>query len=162
MRAQAPRQVLDSGSDSQIRAEAEAQARPLGVLAGRPTIRPTRADTPPRIDGRLDDPIWQTAVKITEFEQYEPVDGAPPTEPTDMYVAYDSDHIYFAFYAYYSDPGIMRANRVDRDQAPQDDLLTVYLDTFMDQQRCFDFESCSRQSRCDHSQNDACTWFLHP
>jgi len=129
VRAQAP-----------LRAEAEAQARPLGVLTGRPTIRPTRADVPPRIDGRLDDPIWQTAVKITEFEQYEPVDGVPPTELTDMYVAYDSDHIYFAFYAYYSDPGIMRANRVDRDRASQDDLLTVYFDTFMDQQRCFDFD----------------------
>ena len=140
VRAQAPLRVLDSGPDTLISAEAEAQARPLGVLAGRPKIRPTRADTPPNIDGRLDDPIWQTAVKITEFEQYEPVDGVPPTELTDMYIAYDSDHIYFAFYAYYSDPSIMRANRVDRDRAPQDDLLTVYLDTFMDQQRCFDFD----------------------
>jgi hypothetical protein len=29
----------------------------------------------------------------------------------------------------------MRANRVDRDQASADDLMTVYLDTFLDQQR---------------------------
>ena len=140
VRAQAPRQVFDSGSDPEVSVEAEAQARPLGALAGRPTIRPTRADIPPDIDGRLDDPIWQRAVKITEFKQYEPVDGVPPTEPTDMYVAYDRDHIYFAFYAYYSDPSIMRANRVDRDRAPQDDLLTIYFDTFMDQQRSYDFD----------------------
>ena len=140
VRAQAPRPGFDAAGDSQISAEAWAQARPLGVLAGRPTIRPTRADTPPDIDGLLDDPVWKKAVKITEFEQYEPVDGVPPTEPTDMYVAYDSDHLYFAFYAYYSDPSVMRANRVDRDQAPQDDLLTVYFDTFMDQQRSFDFD----------------------
>ena len=75
-----------------------------------------------------------------DFIQYEPVDGAPPTEPTEMYVAFDSDQLYFAFYAHYSDLSILRANRVDRDRAFEDDLLTVYLDTFMDQQRCFDFD----------------------
>ena len=89
----------------------EAQARSLGVLVGRPTIRPMRTDTPPLVDGRLDDAVWQSAVKITSFVQYEPVDGAPPTEPTDMYVAYDDDHLYFGFYAYYADPRIMRSNR---------------------------------------------------
>ncbi len=34
----------------------------------------------------------------------------------------------------------MRANRVDRDRAPSDDLMTVYFDTFMDQQRGYDFD----------------------
>lgn len=116
------------------------QVRPLGVLAGRPSIRPTRAAIPPRIDGRLDDPIWQLITPITDFVQYEPVDGASPTELTEMYVAFDSNHLYFAFYAHYFDPSIMRANRVDRDRAFEDDLLTIYLDTFMDQQRCFDFD----------------------
>ncbi len=115
-------------------------ARPVGDLTGRPTIRPLRADVPPEIDGRLNDTVWQTATAITDFVQYEPVDGAAPTETTEMYVAFDRDHIYFAFYAHYSDPSIMRANRVDRDRAFEDDLLTIYLDTFMDQQRCFDFD----------------------
>ena len=34
----------------------------------------------------------------------------------------------------------MRANRVDRDTAWQDDLITVYIDTFLDQQRAYDFD----------------------
>lgn len=116
------------------------QARPLGVLSDRPRIRPTRTSTPPVIDGRLDDPTWERAVKITQFTQFEPIDGAAPTEPTDMYVAYDSDNLYFGFYAYYSDPSILRSNRVDRDTAWNDDLLTIYFDTFMDQQRSYDFD----------------------
>ena len=33
----------------------------------------------------------------------------------------------------------MRANRVDRDQAFLDDVMTVYLDTFQDQQRAYVF-----------------------
>ncbi len=111
-----------------------------GILADRPRIRPTRTQTPPVIDGRLDDPIWQTATMISTFVQQAPLDGAPGTEDTEVYLAYDSDHLYFGFYLHYSDPSQMRANRVDRDRAPQDDLMTIYFDTFMDQQRVYDFD----------------------
>ncbi len=111
-----------------------------GMVPGRPTVWPTRTDTPPVIDGRLDDEMWRSAALITEFVQQAPLDGAPATEKTEVYVAYDSRNIYFAFYAHYEDPSIMRANRVDRDQAPMDDLMTVYFDTFMDQQRGYDFD----------------------
>ena len=112
----------------------------LGPLAGRPRISPTRTDTPPVIDGRLDDEVWRTATKITELVQQSPLDGAPATENTDIYIAYDSDQIYFGFHAHYEDPSIMRANRVDRDRAAADDLMTIYFDTFMDQQQGYDFD----------------------
>ena len=112
----------------------------FGILAGRPRIRPPRIYTPPVIDGRLDDPVWQTATLITDFVQQAPLDGAPATEETEVYLAYDADHLYFGFYLHYDDPGLMRANRVDRDRAPQDDLITVYFDPFMDQQRVYDFD----------------------
>ncbi len=111
-----------------------------GALAGRPRIRVPRTATPPEIDGRLDDPVWRTAAMLSDFVQQAPLDGAPATEQTEIYIAYDSDHIYFGFYLHYADPGIMRANRVDRDTAWQDDLMTIYLDTFMDQQVCYDFD----------------------
>ncbi len=124
-------------SSPPVAADATAE---LGVLTGRPTVRPPRTNVPPDIDGRLDDQVWQTAARLTDFVQYQPIDGAPPSEPTEVYVAYDADHIYFGFYAHYSDPSIMRANRVDRDRAAQDDLLTIYFDTFLDQQRSYDFD----------------------
>ena len=111
-----------------------------GVLAGRPRVRAVRTETPPEIDGRLDDEAWRTAAMLTEFVQQSPLDGAPATEQTEVYIAYDRDHIYFGFFLHYADPGIMRANRVDRDTAWQDDLITVYLDTFLDQQRSYDFD----------------------
>ena len=111
-----------------------------GVLAGRPRVRVSRTDAPPTIDGRLDDEVWRTAAMLSEFVQQAPLDGAPATEQTEIYISYDSEHIYFAFYLHYSDPNLLRANRVDRDTAWQDDLMTVYLDTFMDQQVCYDFD----------------------
>ncbi len=122
---------------------AVAQPPPMagfGLVPGRPTVRPTRTDTPPDIDGRLDDLAWRTAATITEFTQQAPLEGAPATEDTEVYIAYDSDHVYFGFYLHYTDPSIMRANRVDRDTAWADDLITIYIDTFLDQQRAYDFD----------------------
>ena len=120
--------------------EAASDAVDLGALAGRPRISPSRTSTPPVIDGRLDDEVWLTATKITELVQQSPLDGAPATEDTDIYIAYDSDQIYFGFHVHYEDPSIMRANRVDRDRASADDLMTIYFDTFMDQQQGYDFD----------------------
>ena len=112
----------------------------LGLIAGRPTVRPTRAVAAPQIDGRLDDPVWRSAATLTEFTQQAPLEGAPATEDTEVYIAYDRENIYFGFHLHYSDPSIMRANRVDRDTAWQDDLITIYLDTFLAQQRAYDFD----------------------
>ena len=63
----------------------------------------------------------------------------PATEQTEIHVAYDSERLYFAIYAHYSDPGLVRANRVDRDKLDNDDTVTFYLDPFLDQQRGYAF-----------------------
>ena len=111
-----------------------------GVLAGRVTVRPRRTTTPPTVDGLLDDAVWGDAARITEFVQREPQDGAPATEDTDVYVAYDDANLYLAFHAKYENPDMMRANRVDRDRAGfGDDTISVYFDTFLDQQRAYVF-----------------------
>ena len=99
----------------------------LGLVPGRPRVTPTRTDTPPVLDGVLDDEVWRTAAHLTEFTQQSPIEGAAGTEATDVYIAYDSDNIYFGLHAHYEDPSIMRANRVERDRASMDDLLNHLL-----------------------------------
>ena len=109
------------------------------AINGRPTVRAVRTDTPPNIDGLLDDITWRDAVLVTNFTQTNPVEGAQPTEDTEVRIAYDDEHIYFSFYARYRDPSQMRANRVDRDQIRRDDWIAVMFDTFRDQQRAYRF-----------------------
>ena len=109
------------------------------ALPARPFVRAQRTDEPPRIDGRLDDAVWRSATLVTDFTQTNPVEGAAPTERTEVRIAYDADHLYFAFHAHYDDPTQMRANRVDRDQAWRDDWIAVIFDTFLDQQRAYRF-----------------------
>lgn len=112
---------------------------PARPVAGRPRVVPMRVTTPPQIDGRLDEPIWKTAAHITQLVQQRPVEGAPATEKTDVYVAYDNTKVYFGIHAHYSDVALVRANRVDRDQTANDDTVSIYFDPFLDQQRGYVF-----------------------
>ncbi len=110
-----------------------------GILTGRPSVEPLRTSDPPRIDGRLDDAVWRRATRITEFVQQQPLDGEPATEETELYIAYDTQNLYFGMHVHYSDPVLVRANRSDRDQTFSDDTITVYFDPFLDQQRAYVF-----------------------
>lgn len=116
----------------------------LGGFAAAPRSRPTatvlRTDTPPSVDGRLDDAVWETATHLTEFVQIAPLEGVPGTEDTEVWLAYDSNYLYFAFYAHYTDPGMMRTNRADRDEIRGDDRMSVLFEPFLDQQRAYQFE----------------------
>jgi len=111
----------------------------VGLVAGRPTVSISRTNTPPDIDGRLDDAVWRNAARVTQFVQQRPQEGAPATEQTEVFIAYDSQNLYFAIHAHYSDRGLIRANRVDRDQTGRDDTVRIYFDPFLDQQRAYVF-----------------------
>ena len=110
-----------------------------GILAGRPSVEPVRTSDAPSIDGRLDDAVWRRATRITEFVQQQPLDGEPATEETELYIAYDTQNLYFGMHVHYSDPVLIRANRSDRDQTFSDDTITLYFDPFLDQQRAYVF-----------------------
>jgi hypothetical protein len=47
------------------------------------TLPAVRVDQSPKIDGVLDDQVWQKASMVEEFTQQEPREGTPATECTD-------------------------------------------------------------------------------
>ena len=106
----------------------------------RPKLTVVRTAQPPLINGRLDDEVWRNAAaRLDTFVQERPVEGAPATEQTEVFFAYDSDQLYIAIYAHYSDPSLIRANRVDRDKTEEDDIVTVTFDPYQDQQLGYSF-----------------------
>ena len=105
----------------------------------RPVVHPPRLPQAPVIDGRLDDAVWSDAAHITELVQRRPFDGVPASEASDVYLGYDSDHLYVGLHAHYTDPGMLRANRRDRDENIEDDLFLIYFDPFLDRQRAYVF-----------------------
>jgi hypothetical protein len=83
---------------------------------GPPHLTAVRAKTPPLIDGRLDDAVWQTAGVTDTFTQSFPFDGAAPSERTRVRVLYDEAAIYFAFECEQTHtPIVERLTRRDRD-----------------------------------------------
>ena len=78
------------------------------------TARISRTDTPPTLDGVLDDAAWEQATVIDDFHQFNPVDHAPPSERTVVYLAYDDDNLYVAARMYDSEPDQIRARQLVR------------------------------------------------
>lgn len=107
--------------------------------APRDAVTIPRLEAEVRIDGSLDEPVWEQAARLTDFRQYEPIDGRPAVERTEVLVWYSPQAIHFGIRAYDSQPGSVRATQADRDNIGSDDRVTIYLDTFDDRRRAFFF-----------------------
>lgn len=110
---------------------------------------------PIKLDGLSDEPAWE-AVKPWLPTQYEPDNGAPPTERTEFLVAYDDDYIYFALRGYDRDSTGIRSNTLYRDRLSGDDHFEILLDTFNDNETGIVFTTTPAGIRKDAAiSNDA-------
>ena len=103
-------------------------------------IKATPFSSPPKIDGKLDEPFWKSAATLDSFTQYEPQEGGEPSEKTVAYIGYDSKNLYIGVRCFDSDPKAVRACLTKRDEVIGDDGITVFLDTFNDKKRAFAFQ----------------------
>ena len=94
-----------------------------------------RVEKGPRLDGRLDDAVWQQAPPVEGFMQRDPAYWMPISERTVARVVYDNEKIYFGFDCYMSDPNGVIAKNMRRDaQLTGDDHVQILLDPFNDKQ----------------------------
>ncbi len=96
--------------------------------------------SPPKIDGNLENPLWEKGAVLDTFTQFEPQEGIQPSEKTMVYLGYDKDNLYIAVRCYDSNPDAIRASLAKRDSVYEDDEVTIYLDTFNDKKRAFVFQ----------------------
>ena len=103
-------------------------------------IKAVRIETPPKIDGKLDDTCWQNSAKTGELLQFEPQSGEPATQSTIIYLAYDANNLYVAFECFKTDMNRLAANLTRRDSFFfSDDHVEVLIDTFLDGRNCYAF-----------------------
>lgn len=95
-----------------------------------------RFEKAPVIDGKLDEDVWKTAVALKDFYQTSPGDNIAPSQPTEVFIGYDSKFLYFGFHAY-DEPGKVRATVAARDDVFDEDNVRVFLDTFNDQRKAY-------------------------
>ena len=104
-------------------------------------VRPTRVENPQiRIDGILDEGAWQAAATLVGFTQYEPLEGIPASEATEVRVLYSGEAIFFGIKAFDSRPDLILARLGERDRSVfGDDWVRIILDTFDDQRQGYVF-----------------------
>src|SRR5918994_1027896 len=120
--------------------QVEGSAPPVIVQGkGSPPAETPRRGGETQIDGKLDEQVWSRATRLSGFWQYQPVDGRPAEEKTEVLVWYAPDAIYFGIIAHDRNPGSIRATVADRDNIDNDDYVVLDLDTFHDRRRAFFF-----------------------
>ena len=100
-----------------------------------------RADRAPRLDGTLDDPIWQQAPAITDFRQREPYEGQPATERTEVRVLYTRNEVYFGVVCHDSVENGPVATQLRRDVTQElDDYFEIVIDSRFDRRNAYVFQ----------------------
>lgn len=130
-----------------------------GEVTGKP-LRAIRIHaTPPKIDGRLDDLIWQRAPVFTGFTQRRPDTGQAATESTTVQFAYDDKALYVGVMAFDRQPEHIVARLARRDQWSEADFVQIAIDAHHDHQTNFVFQVFAGGSLTDgYNYDDGQGW----
>ncbi|HEX6972774.1 MAG TPA: DUF5916 domain-containing protein, partial [Vicinamibacterales bacterium] len=121
---------------------------------GSPKVTIPRIEATIDIDGALDEAPWSQAARLGGFSQYQPADGRPAEEQTEVLVWYSPEAIHFGIIAHDRSPSTIRATSADRDNLDREDNVTIYLDTFNDRRRAFFFAVNALGAQQDGVQNE--------
>lgn len=91
----------------------------------------------------------------TQFIQNTPVDGAPATEQTDVYLGHTKTTLYIVFLCFDKHPELIRTHLARRENILNDDYVTVNLDPFQDRQRGAEFQVNPAGVQADASWTEA-------
>lgn len=93
------------------------------------------------IDGRLDESFWERAPAATGFVQFQPDEGAPASERTEVRVLYGERALYVGIRAFEKDPTAIEAQLTRRDQHSYSYWLYVAIDSYSDKRTAFKFST---------------------
>src|SRR5688572_1009924 len=132
---------------------AQTQGLPADASAKAGEYRVSRAATPPKIDGVLDDSVWESVPPMPtgQWKSYNPNrgDDMPESYRTEVRVTYDDRNIYFAFHCFDNEPDKIRTNVSRRDSAFSDDWIAISLDSAATGQAAYHLFSNPSASQMD-------------
>jgi hypothetical protein len=102
---------------------------------------------PPAIDGRLDDQAWTEGVWAGDYTQQLPIEGAPPSQPTELKILYDDRNVYVAIRAYDA-PAEVHRYPGRRDDFTGD-IVGICFDSYNDKRTGFEFDLTAGGSKID-------------
>src|SRR2546425_4489202 len=100
-----------------------------------------RVDRAPRLDGTLNDPLWQLAKPIADFRQREPREGEAATEKTEVRILYTRHAVYFGIQCFDSESSRIIATELRRDVSQElDDHFEILIDSNHDRRDGYVFQ----------------------
>ena len=121
---------------------------------GHATVRAIPLSSPLRVDGKLDEEVYQRELPFGGFIQVAPRYGAAQTERSDVWVMFDREYMYVSCRCWDSEPAdkwIANELRRDTAQLRQNDQIGVSFDTFYDRRSGFAFYTNPLGARADYS-----------
>ena len=100
-------------------------------------VKVSHFDSPPEIDGTLNEEVWRQAAALTNFVQTQPADNAAATHPTEVRFGYDAKFFYIGIRAF-DEKNKVRSTVAKRDDLSGNDYVSVWLDTINDNRRADD------------------------
>ena len=107
-------------------------AFPAQETTARASLSVLRTEVAPSIDGRLDEAAWRSAPVAGNFRQFEPEEGQPATERTEVRVLLDNGSLYVGARLYDREPQKIGRRLSRRDEGADADRFTFYLDPLHD------------------------------
>ncbi len=107
------------------------------------TTRPTElgSENAPVIDGRLQETVWQTADRISDFHQTRPDDHGVVSEKTEVQIVTSDEFVYVAFRVHDTQIDRLGAKGLIQGQNFfSDDRVSISFDTFNDQRNSYFFQ----------------------
>jgi hypothetical protein len=98
-----------------------------------------RANRPPVIDGRDDDPVWRDAKVITGFRVFDPKEDGDPAFPTAVRIAYDAQNLYVFARMFDPHPDSIQSLLSRRDVKTQSEQIKLMIDSYHDRRTGYEF-----------------------
>jgi hypothetical protein len=99
-------------------------------------IRIPKIQAPPKLEQFLDGTGRSDMKRIDDFRQRSPGDGVPVSQKTAAFLGYDDKNLYAVFVC---EAPQLRARLSRREDIFSDDMVGIFLDTFHDRQRNYEF-----------------------
>lgn len=106
-------------------------------------------DTPPVLDGKMDEAVWQEGGRVGELTQAFPDVGEAPTQRTEIRILTDGKTLYVGFRCYDTEPDKIVALEMARDDFFFGDLVAISLDTFHTRRTAYLFTVNPNAARTD-------------
>ena len=121
----------------------------LAKPAPKRQLQAVRISTAPKMDGVLDEAVWQTAPVATDFYEKEPTPGPIEKHKTEVRVLYDDAALYIGAVMHDVSPDSILHQLSARDDFGNTDWFGVFIDTYHDQLNGYEFQVSSGGVQAD-------------